>query len=113
MGEDRLDPGGLEAAARAVCYGRSDEWRNPDDRQNALDDARAAITAYLAAVPADEGRLEALERVAEAAQRWDDLYAHPTPGSSTAWHQAQAALATAIAALATSPKALSDEREEG
>ena len=35
----------IEAAAIAVCEGRSDDWDDPDDRSNATDDARAALNA--------------------------------------------------------------------
>jgi len=47
-----ISPEAIEAAARAICRIRSDNWADLDDRENCLDDARAAL---LAAAEVEEG----------------------------------------------------------
>ena len=88
----------IEAAAKAICEGRSDDWTIPDQRMNAEDDARAALEAAAALHQPREG--------AEPNER--------TPGASNWWgayRKVNAQLSTTEAALAESRGTLEELKD--
>lgn len=63
-----LNPEILLLAARQVCEGRSDSWSDEDERQNAIDDTRAAIAAYQSTIHESSETL-----LGEIEERWANV----------------------------------------